>query len=258
MFNSLFYTGEHFIVRSFNVLLLKSLKLPNLFGLLLNLSCLSLNNFFIKLNFLILLFSWFFKFSLNTTANSFTQLSCNFKVYSKFLLFNNSSTFFFIFCFFKNHFHSLPQKQHSFSFVAFYNIIMQFVYFGSTSLLNNSQTKLRVSEISNTVYNSYLFNNFLSAFVYNLKYYNLFLLQSSALKNISSVFKSSNLLLYNSLLDLFAVDYPTRLERFDVVYVFLSVFFNKRMLLKTFVSENSYLESLSNIYSSANWLERES
>jgi len=65
----------------------------------------------------------------------------------------------------------------------------------------------------------------------------------------------------NQLLDFTVVD---RLEmaikknkRFEFVYVFLSTIFNYRVFIRGFISVFESLRSLSYIYNSANWLERE-
>jgi NADH:ubiquinone oxidoreductase subunit C len=60
-----------------------------------------------------------------------------------------------------------------------------------------------------------------------------------------------------SLMDVFAVDYPSRLDRFEINYNLLSLRFNFRVLVKTFTSEIKPIQSVSFLYNSALWLERE-
>jgi NADH dehydrogenase (ubiquinone) Fe-S protein 3 len=62
---------------------------------------------------------------------------------------------------------------------------------------------------------------------------------------------------YKILIDLTAVDYPSRLKRFEVVYNLLSIQYNSRIRIKTLVDELSPLDSLVSIYSASNWFERE-
>ena len=62
---------------------------------------------------------------------------------------------------------------------------------------------------------------------------------------------------FNMLIDISAVDYPTRLERFEIVYLFLSMYTNARIRLKTSVDEQTMVPSLTDVHPSANWLERE-
>lgn len=58
-------------------------------------------------------------------------------------------------------------------------------------------------------------------------------------------------------MDICGVDYPTRDNRFEVVYNFLSVRHNARIRVKTYASETTPVPSISNIYQGANWYERE-
>lgn len=62
-----------------------------------------------------------------------------------------------------------------------------------------------------------------------------------------------------SLLDLWAVDYPKRYNnlRFQVNYLFLSYQYNFRIRQYTFTNNLQPLPSLTAIFPSANWLERE-
>ena len=62
---------------------------------------------------------------------------------------------------------------------------------------------------------------------------------------------------FQQLIDLTVVDYPERSKRFEVVYLFLSLEFNQRLVLKYSISENEVIPSLTNIFPSANWMERE-
>jgi len=62
---------------------------------------------------------------------------------------------------------------------------------------------------------------------------------------------------YSLLTSVSGVDFPYRKRRFEVVYELLSVKFNSRIRVKTFVSENIPLESAVNVYPAATWWERE-
>lgn len=59
------------------------------------------------------------------------------------------------------------------------------------------------------------------------------------------------------LMDVCAVDYPERDKRFDVVYHFANYTTNERLRVKTRVSEDESLASVTSVYRSANWFERE-
>ena len=62
---------------------------------------------------------------------------------------------------------------------------------------------------------------------------------------------------YKVLVDVTAVDYPSRPSRFEVVYNLLSLQFNARIRIKTCVTEVQPLISCTQVYSSAGWWERE-
>ena len=62
---------------------------------------------------------------------------------------------------------------------------------------------------------------------------------------------------FRQLIDITVVDYPEQTKRFKVVYLFLSHEFNQRIILNYFVSENEIIPSLTSIFPSANWMERE-
>ena len=62
---------------------------------------------------------------------------------------------------------------------------------------------------------------------------------------------------FKQLIDITVVDYPERAKRFKIVYLFLSHEFNQRMILSYDISENEVISSLTPIFPSANWMERE-
>ena len=62
---------------------------------------------------------------------------------------------------------------------------------------------------------------------------------------------------FRQLIDITIVDYPENPQRFKVVYLFLSHEFNQRIILSYMINENEVISSLTSIYPSANWMERE-
>ena len=62
---------------------------------------------------------------------------------------------------------------------------------------------------------------------------------------------------FKMLIDITAVDYPSRSSRFEVVYQLLSIHYNARIRVKTNVDELTPIESVSSLFPSANWFERE-
>jgi NADH-quinone oxidoreductase subunit C len=63
--------------------------------------------------------------------------------------------------------------------------------------------------------------------------------------------------LFVSFVDLTAVDYPTRAQRFEVVTHLLSPRHNRRIRVKIATDEDTPVPSLCEIYPAANWFERE-
>ena len=62
---------------------------------------------------------------------------------------------------------------------------------------------------------------------------------------------------FKQLMELCGVDYPEREERFDVVYCLLSLTQNLRVRVKVSTDETTPVPSLTGVYSSAGWWERE-
>jgi len=62
---------------------------------------------------------------------------------------------------------------------------------------------------------------------------------------------------FSTLIDITAVDYPTRGQRFDVVYHFLSMYQNHRIRVRVAIREDEIVPSITGVHPSANWFERE-
>jgi NADH dehydrogenase (ubiquinone) Fe-S protein 3 len=62
---------------------------------------------------------------------------------------------------------------------------------------------------------------------------------------------------YTQISDITAVDYPTKDQRFEVVYNMLSIRHNSRLRIKTYADEATPVPSLCDLYDGANWYERE-
>ena len=62
---------------------------------------------------------------------------------------------------------------------------------------------------------------------------------------------------FKQLIDIMAVDYPQRDKRFNIVYLLLSHENNLRIIINTAIRENETMPSITKIFSSANWMERE-
>jgi NADH-quinone oxidoreductase subunit C len=62
---------------------------------------------------------------------------------------------------------------------------------------------------------------------------------------------------FDYMVDITAVDYPKRPERFDVVYILYSFPRNERMRVKTMIPDGHRPATAVPVYATANWLERE-
>ena len=62
---------------------------------------------------------------------------------------------------------------------------------------------------------------------------------------------------FKQLMDICGADYPDQDERFEVVYNLLSLKHNFRIRVKVRTDEHTPLDSVTGVYSSANWFERE-
>ena len=62
---------------------------------------------------------------------------------------------------------------------------------------------------------------------------------------------------FRQLVDITAVDYPQENERFKLIYLLLSHEFNNRIILSYSINENEVISSITEIFPSANWMERE-
>ena len=69
--------------------------------------------------------------------------------------------------------------------------------------------------------------------------------------------KENNDFIFDQLLDITAVDNPSRERRFDLIYIIQSLKKNKKLILKTSLKENDSIETITLVYKAADWYERE-
>ncbi|MGI4753540.1 MAG: NADH-quinone oxidoreductase subunit C [Janthinobacterium lividum] len=81
--------------------------------------------------------------------------------------------------------------------------------------------------------------------------------ESNFLLPFLKTIKESEELRFTVLTDLFGSDFPERAKRFEVVYNLLSLKLNKRLIIKTYVSEYESIPSAMSIFNAACWYERE-
>ena len=103
--------------------------------------------------------------------------------------------------------------------------------------------------------NSELTTKINSSFIKHNQLY--FEIDKDDLLDVVIFIKTNNSTKYRQLIDITVVDYPEQTKRFKVVYLFLSHEFNQRIILNYLVSENEIIPSLTSIFPSANWMERE-
>jgi len=82
-------------------------------------------------------------------------------------------------------------------------------------------------------------------------------LSKSLLLQVISFLRDDKDFLFKQLIDICAVDFPNRSERFEIVYHLLSVKLNQRIRVKLSVVEGDLVPSLTSLFESANWYERE-
>jgi NADH-quinone oxidoreductase subunit C len=81
--------------------------------------------------------------------------------------------------------------------------------------------------------------------------------QTSAIARVLSYLRDDPNCQFKLLLDLCGVDYPEREERFEVVYHLLSPRHNQRVRVKVSTDEITPVPSVTGVFSSAMWYERE-
>jgi len=69
--------------------------------------------------------------------------------------------------------------------------------------------------------------------------------------------RDSSKLSYKQLVDITAVDYPSRAERFEIIYQLLSLSFNSRITVKVSSDAEKPVPSVVKVFTNANWFERE-
>lgn len=79
----------------------------------------------------------------------------------------------------------------------------------------------------------------------------------SSLVSFVDFLKTDGASKFSSLVDITAVDYPTRAKRFDVIYHFLSMYQNHRIRVRTQIREDEMVPSIIDVYPASNWFERE-
>ena len=82
-------------------------------------------------------------------------------------------------------------------------------------------------------------------------------IEKDDLKEVLLFLKSNPDMKFKQLIDITAVDYPNKKNRFRMIYLLLSHEFNKRIIVDFPLNENEKVFSITGIFPSANWMERE-
>ena len=82
-------------------------------------------------------------------------------------------------------------------------------------------------------------------------------IEKDDLKEVLLFLKSNPEMKFKQLIDITAVDYPNKKNRFRMIYLLLSHEFNKRIIVDFPLNENEKVFSITSIFPSANWMERE-
>ena len=91
-----------------------------------------------------------------------------------------------------------------------------------------------------------------------IKHDNIYLsIDHEELIDVISFLKTNNQTKFRQLIEITAVDYPEKENRFKMVYLLLSHEHNKRIIIDYTIKETDIVQSLTSIFPSANWMERE-
>ena len=102
------------------------------------------------------------------------------------------------------------------------------------------------SELSSKIQNSLIRNNEL-----------LIEINDKHLIEVVQFLKTYEKCKFKQLIDIAGVDYPDQEKRFKLVYLFLSHEYNQRIKLSIKLDANQIINSITKIFPSANWMERE-
>ena len=82
-------------------------------------------------------------------------------------------------------------------------------------------------------------------------------IEENNLSEVVIFLKTNSFTKFRQLIDITAVDFPEKDKRFKMVYLFLSHETNSRIIIEYYIKEGEIVSSLTSIFPSANWMERE-
>ena len=92
----------------------------------------------------------------------------------------------------------------------------------------------------------------------NIKHNQIYInIKENNLTEVILFLKTNSITKFRQLIEITAVDYPEKDQRFRMVYLLLSHESNSRIVIDYYIKENKVVPSITSIYPSANWMERE-
>lgn len=85
----------------------------------------------------------------------------------------------------------------------------------------------------------------------------IFIVKAQNIRNLLTFLKYSFNNNFSILMDVWGVDYPHRIFRFEINFLLLNLSIPYRIIIRTSTSEYIPISSVNDLYSSSNWLERE-
>ena len=98
--------------------------------------------------------------------------------------------------------------------------------------------------------------NYIQASIYSNRELTFVINKNYNLLVINFLKKYTNAL-YQTMSDMCAIDYPYKTYRFEIVYTLLSIVYKSRIKIKTYLKEIDSINSITSLFSGANWWERE-
>jgi len=117
--------------------------------------------------------------------------------------------------------------------------------------MKNSSKKLLLN------YRDFLRNIFPQSIGYLVNNELIIKISPKKIKRVLIFLKNHTQCQFKVLVDMCGVDYPEKKNRFEVVYNLLSISYNSRITVSVAVDEKTPIDSVTSIFSGADWLERE-
>lgn len=117
--------------------------------------------------------------------------------------------------------------------------------------MKNSSQKLLLN------YRDFLRNIFPQSIGYLVNNELIIKISPKKIKRVLTFLKNHTQCQFKILVDMCGVDYPEKKNRFEVIYNLLSISYNSRITVSVSVDEKTPIDSVTPIFSGADWLERE-